>query len=142
MSDQLDSKTLLELTAQIVVAQVENNEMAAHDVPTLIRSVYQSVAGLGSQPAASEKPEPAVPVKKSVFADHLICLECGVKLKMIKRHLQTHHSMTPDQYRARWGLPATYPVVSAVYAERRSVLAKDIGLGRGKKAEEPVWQLR
>ena len=134
MSDQLH----LELTAQIVAAQVSYNGVAAQDLPSLIRSVYQSISGSGSQPAAPAKPEPAVPVKRSVFADHLICLECGSKKKMLKRHLQTSHSMTPDQYRAKWGLPTTYPVVSEAYAERRSVLAKSIGLGRTRKVEEPA----
>jgi predicted transcriptional regulator len=138
MSDQLDPKSLLELTALIVVAQVENNTTAAQDVPSLIRSVYQSVAGLGSQPAASAKPEPAVAIKKSVFPSHIVCLECGKSLKMLKKHLKTDHGLTPADYRARWELPSTYPIVAPEYAERRSAMAKGLGFGRGRKVVAPV----
>ena len=128
----------LELTAQIVAAQMEENSVAATDLPALIQTVYRTIAGLGQAPVTSAQPEPAVAIKKSVFADHIVCLKCGKSLKMLKRHLTTDHKFTPAEYRSRWNLPTTYPIVATDYAARRSVLARDSGLGRGKKAEEPV----
>ena len=141
MSDQLDPKSLLELTVLIVAAQVENNDVDAAGLPALIQTVYRPVAGLGQAAATSTHPEPAVSVKKSVFPSHIVCLECGKSLKMLKKHLKTEHGLTPTDYRARWELPFTYPIVAQEYAERRSAMAQAIGLGRGKKAEEPVAEV-
>jgi predicted transcriptional regulator len=128
----------LELAAQIVSAHVSNNTVEASTLPSLIQEVYKALIGLKGvvgELAVSEKPVPAVPIKKSVFADYIVCLEDGKKLKMLKRHLQSSYNMTPDQYRERWGLPREYPMVAPSYAERRSDLAKEIGLGR--KVEGP-----
>ncbi len=128
---------LLTLTADIVSAHVANNSVAVGDLANLIASVHASLAGLGGsvEPAAIAQ-EPAVPVKRSVRPDYIICLEDGKKLKMLKRHLMTHYQLTPDQYRAKWNLPADYPMVAPDYAEKRRALAKKIGLGRkpGSKA--------
>ena len=134
--------SLLALTAQIVAAYTGKNAMPGSDLPVLIDQVFQSLAGLatGSTTSAPEaRPEPAVPVKKSVFADHIVCLEDGKKLKMLKRHLMSSYGLTPQAYRERWGLPPDYPMVAPAYAEKRSTLAKSIGLGRkpaGAAAEE------
>lgn len=125
------SETLITLTSDIVAAHVSNNNVAVEDVPALITTVYQALAGLGgTAPVAEEKPEPAVSVRASVKKDHLVCLEDGKKMKMLKRHLMTEHGMTPDEYRQRWGLSADYPMVAPDYAETRRDLAKKIGLGR------------
>jgi predicted transcriptional regulator len=140
VSDPAQNPRLLALTAEIVAAHVSHNHVAPEGVSALITAVYDTLSGVGSAPAAPEKLQPAVPVQKSVFPDYIICLEDGKKLKMLKRHLQTSYQMTPDQYRERWGLPRDYPMVAPDYAERRSALAKQIGLGtrrRGDPAAEP-----
>ena len=136
MTDNANTKELLSLTTEIVAAHVSNNTVAANELPQLINQVYQSLAGVGKGPApAAERPEPAVPVKKSVHADYIVCLEDGKKLKMLKRHLKTAYNMTPEQYRERWGLAQDYPMVAPNYARQRSRLAKEIGLGtRGRKS--------
>ena len=122
---------LLSLTSNIVAAHVSNNAVAPGDVPTLIRDVYDVLAEVGgTAPKEEERPVPAVPIKKSVTPDYLICLEDGKKLKILKRHLKTAYGMTPEEYREKWGLPADYPMVSPNYARQRSQLAKEIGLGR------------
>jgi len=120
---------VLALTAQIVSAHVAKNAVAPDALPALIQDVYRTLAAVGREPASADKPVPAVPVKKSVFDDHIVCLEDGKKLKMLKRHLMTSFGLTPDQYRARWGLPADYPMVAPDYARHRSSLAKKTGLG-------------
>ncbi len=120
---------LLRLTSTIVGAHVANNAITATDIPGLIATVHETLATLGTEKAAA-KPEPAVPIKQSVKPDYIICLEDGKKLKMLKRHLTTAYSMTPDDYRKRWGLPPDYPMVAPNYAATRSALAKKIGLGR------------
>jgi predicted transcriptional regulator len=128
---------LLGLTAQIVSAHVGNNKVAADELPGLIQQVYQALNGstAGATPARAqpsvpaERPKPAVPISKSVFSEYIICLEDGKKLKMLKRHLQTAYRMTPEQYRAKWGLDSNYPMVAPEYAKKRSSLAKAIGLG-------------
>jgi predicted transcriptional regulator len=126
-----DNDTLVNLAADIVSAHVSNNSIAISDVPTLIRNVHSALAGLSSpEPAPAPKQEPAVSVRSSVKPDFIVCLEDGKKLKMLKRHLMTHYQMTPDDYRAKWNLPADYPMVAPNYAEQRRVLAKSIGLGR------------
>lgn len=125
------SETLITLTSDIVAAHVSNNNVAVEDVPALITTVYDALAGLGGTPQVEEaKPEPAVSVRASVKKDHLVCLEDGKKMKMLKRHLMTEHGMTPDDYRQRWGLAADYPMVAPDYAETRRDLAVKIGLGR------------
>ena len=121
---------LLALTTEIVAAHVSNNTVALGDLPQLINQVYNSLANIGAMPVApAERPQPAVPVKKSVQPDFIICLEDGKKLKMLKRHLKTAYNMTPEAYRERWGLAADYPMVAPNYARQRSRLAKEIGLG-------------
>jgi predicted transcriptional regulator len=132
MADDAASLNILTLTAQIVSAHVGANSVSPDILPELIRDVYRTVAGLGAAPAATpERPQPAVPVKKSVFPDYIVCLEDGKKLKMLKRHLMSSYNMTPDQYRERWGLGSDYPMVAPNYAQHRSSLAKKIGLGTG-----------
>jgi predicted transcriptional regulator len=130
MPDQAPPTSVLGLTAQIVSAHVSNNAVAPEALPSLIQEVYKTLSGVGREPAQPEHPQPAVPIKKSVFADHLVCLEDGKKLKMLKRHLKTAYNMTPEQYRQRWGLGPDYPMVAPAYASRRSSLAKEIGLGK------------
>jgi predicted transcriptional regulator len=120
---------VLDLTAQIVSAHVSFNPVPAETLPGLIRDVYRSLTGAGREAAAPDRLHPAVPVKKSIFPDHLVCLEDGKKLKMLKRHLKTAYGLSPDQYRERWGLAADYPMVAPNYAMHRSTLAKRIGLG-------------
>lgn len=121
---------LLTLTTEIVAAHVSNNTVAVGDLPQLINQVYSSLANIGNVPAAPiERPQPAVPIKKSVHPDFIICLEDGKKLKMLKRHLKTAYNMTPEAYRERWALSADYPMVAPNYARQRSRLAKEIGLG-------------
>ncbi|MEW6575104.1 MucR family transcriptional regulator [Sphingorhabdus buctiana] len=122
---------LITLTADIVAAHVSNNSVAVSDLPSLISNVHGALAGLSSGGSAPEVAlEPAVPVRSSVKRDYIVCLEDGKKLKMLKRHLMTHYGMTPDDYRAKWGLAADYPMVAPAYAEQRRDLAKAIGLGR------------
>jgi predicted transcriptional regulator len=137
MADQPLSMEVLGLTAQIVAAHVSNNPVAPEGLPGLIQDVYRTLSGIGHDvPAPApvhEKPAPAVPVKKSVFPDYLVCLEDGKKLKMLKRHLATSYNMTPEQYREKWSLPADYPMVAPTYAKHRSSLAKKIGLGTKPK---------
>lgn len=124
-------ETLITLTSDIVAAHVSNNSVSADEVSTLITSVYGALAGLGAPAVVAEvPPEPAVSIRSSVKPDHIVCLEDGKKLKMLKRHLMTHYNLTPEQYRARWNLPADYPMVAPNYAEKRRELAKKIGLGR------------
>ncbi len=132
--DQIDhdtNETLITLTSDIVAAHVSNNSVSVDDVPSLITNVYNALSGLGgTQPVEEERPEPAVSVRASVKPDYLVCLEDGKKLKMLKRYLKTNYDMTPEEYRARWNLPADYPMVAPNYAEKRRELAKKIGLGR------------
>lgn len=124
-------ETLITLTSDIVAAHVSNNSVDVSEVPTLISNVYTALAGLGNETAEAETPpEPAVSIRSSIKPDYIVCLEDGKKLKMLKRHLMTHYNMTPEEYRARWNLPADYPMVAPNYAEKRRQLAKKIGLGR------------
>jgi predicted transcriptional regulator len=125
------TETLITLTSDIVAAHVSNNNVDVGDVPALITNVYHALAGLNSGGGAKEeRPDPAVSIRSSVKKDHLVCLEDGKKMKMLKRHLMTEHGMTPDEYRQRWGLGGDYPMVAPDYAETRRELAKKIGLGR------------
>jgi predicted transcriptional regulator len=124
-------ETYITLTADIVAAHVSNNSVAVSDIPTLIHNVHTALVGLGGPVVAEPvKLEPAVSIRSSIKPDYIVCLDDGKKLKMLKRHLMTHYGMTPDQYRAKWGLPNDYPMVAPNYAEQRRVLAKQIGLGR------------
>lgn len=125
------NEMLITLTSDIVAAHVSNNSVSVDDVAGLIGNVYGALAGLGQAVTVVEAlPEPAVSIRASIKPDYIVCLEDGKKLKMLKRHLMTHYNMTPDQYRARWNLPADYPMVAPNYAERRRELAVKIGLGR------------
>ena len=129
---QMEMKeTLITLTSDIVAAHVSNNNVDIDAVPALITNVYQALAGLGEETVVEEvRPEPAVSIRASVKPDYIVCLEDGKKLKMLKRYLRTNYDMTPEEYRARWNLPADYPMVAPNYAEKRRDLAKKIGLGR------------
>lgn len=136
MSDQLRAdapdSALLRMTAEIVSAYVSKNVLPAQQIPEVINTVYSSLTGLNSQPRElpTEPLKPAVPIRKSVTPEYIVCLEDGKKLKMLKRHLRSTYNMSPDEYRARWGLPADYPMVAPNYAAQRSEFAKRIGLGR------------
>lgn len=127
-------EALIQLTADIVSAHVANNTVAVNDLPQLIANVHNALAGLGNaaEPEAEEL-VPAVPIGRSIKADHIVCLEDGKKLKMLKRHLMTHYQLTPDAYRRRWNLRADYPMVAPNYAEQRRALAKKIGLGTSRR---------
>jgi predicted transcriptional regulator len=132
MEDQI-----IGLTAQIVSAHVSNNDVSVVQLPALIRGVHQTLTTVGRAPVEHIKTEPAVAVKKSVFPDHILCLDCGQRFKMLKRHISTDHQATPDEYRTKWGLPPSYPMVAAEYAATRSKLAKKSGLGRRVVAQAP-----
>lgn len=126
----LNPEELLSLTSDIVAAHVSNNTVAVSDLPGLIEQVYKTLSSVGgAAETAADRPTPAVPIKKSVHPDYIVCLEDGKKLKMLKRHLKTAYDMTPEEYRERWGLPSDYPMVAPNYAKQRSKLAKEIGLG-------------
>jgi predicted transcriptional regulator len=129
MAESPANQNVLGLVAQIVSAHVSNNSVPPDALPSLIQEVFKTLSGVGKEPAQPDRPQPAVPIKKSVFPDHIICLEDGKKLKMLKRHLKTAYNMTPEQYRERWGLASDYPMVAPSYARHRSTLAKKIGLG-------------
>ena len=135
MDSQMDlQETLVTLTADIVAAHVSNNSVAVSDLAVLIQNVHGALTGLnGSVPEPEVKQEPAVSVRSSVKPDYIVCLEDGKKLKMLKRHLMTHYQMSPEQYRAKWNLPADYPMVAPNYAEQRRTLAKKIGLGTKRR---------
>ncbi len=126
-----DTEMLVALTADIVAAHVRNNSVSVSDIAGLIGSVHASLSGLDQEPEPEPQAEqkPAVSVRTSIKPDYLVCLEDGKQLKMLKRYLMVNFGMTPDDYRAKWNLPKDYPMVSPNYAERRSVLAKQIGLG-------------
>ena len=127
----IDHGELLALTSDIVAAHVSNNAVPSTELSGLIETVFGTLSGLGGEAAEPEvELKPAVAIKKSVTPDHLICLEDGKKLKMLKRHLKTAYDMTPEDYRAKWNLPHDYPMVAPNYAKKRQELAKKIGLGR------------
>jgi predicted transcriptional regulator len=136
MADPVEEKIshadLLQMTAQVVSAYVGNNNIADVQLPEIIRSVYGSLTLLEGAGASEVVPEqkPAVPVKRSITPDYIVCLEDGKKLKMLKRHLRTTYNLTPDEYRTKWGLAADYPMVAPNYAKQRSAFAKKIGLGK------------
>ncbi len=135
MPERESETSSLESVSKIVSAFVSNNSLSSGELPQLIWTVHEALKSSGQ--VASSPPEPAVPIKKSVTPDYVICLEDGKKLKMLKRHLRNAYDMSPDEYRQKWGLRSDYPMVAPEYAARRSELAKKIGLGR-KKAESRV----
>lgn len=139
--DKMIDTTMIDHTAEIVAAYVSNNSIAAADLPALITSVFSALTSTTSAAQAEPEPEPlvpAVPVKKSVSDDYITCLEDGKKFKSLKRHLRTHYDLTPEEYRAKWKLPADYPMVAPNYAAARSALAKTMGLGRKPGAVAPA----
>ncbi len=131
-SEQVSAEEILRMTAEVVSAYLSNNVLPAGQIAEVIQTVHSSLNALGTGKAesAAEPLRPAVPVKKSVTPDYIICLEDGRKLKMLKRHLRSTYHMTPEEYRAKWGLPSDYPMVAPNYAQQRSDFAKKIGLGR------------
>ncbi len=134
MTDQAterpSSGEVLRMTADVVAAYVGNNPLATNDLPGVINAIHASLADLDSDGAGAKQPKPAVPIRRSVTPEFIICLEDGKKLKMLKRHLRTSYNLTPDEYRARWQLGPDYPMVAPNYAKRRSEFAKKIGLGQ------------
>lgn len=142
MRDEDDAAALggdtLRMTADIVASFLRNNKVPPDELPELIRTVHRTMTGLtgGGREKTEERPKPAVPVSKSIHHDYLVCLEDGKKLKMLKRYLRSTYSLSPDEYRKRWGLPADYPMVAPAYAARRSEFAKKIGLGKGVRRKD------
>ncbi len=134
MSDQ-NRADVVEMTAEIVSAYVSGNATSASDVPALIERVYGALTGLSGAlaPAAPVELTPAVPIKKSITNEYIICLEDGKRFKSLKRHLRTRYDLSPEDYRAKWGLPADYPMVAPSYAAARSNLAKQMGLGQSRR---------
>lgn len=133
-NDVVDHSELLALTSDIVAAHVSNNAVSSTDLPGLIETVFGTLSGLSvPQPEPEVELKPAVPIKKSITKDYIICLEDGKQLKMLKRHLKTAYDMTPEDYRAKWGLAHDYPMVAPSYAAKRQELAKKIGLGRKRR---------
>ena len=135
----VESNDLLRMSVEIVSAYVSNNSIAATQVPDVINTVYGALSSINGQPVSesAEAQKPAISVRRSVNPDHIVCLEDGKKLKMLKRHLRAAYGMSPDEYRAKWGLPADYPMVAPNYAQQRSAFAKQIGLGRKKGEKVP-----
>lgn len=132
IGENLPHTDVLQMTTQVVAAYVGHNRVVETQIPEVIKSVYASLAGLNghTELAAKARQKPAIPVKKSITADYLICLEDGKKLKMLKRHLRTAYGLSPEDYRAKWGLGSDYPMVAPNYAKQRSAFAKKIGLGK------------
>lgn len=135
MSEPLDNGSLVDLTADIVSAYVSNNPVAASDLPTLISDVFAALqrTEVDNVEPEPEPAKPAVPIKKSIHPDYIVCLEDGKKFKSLKRHLRTHYNLTPEEYRERWGLASDYPMVAPNYAAARSELAKKMGLGQQRR---------
>ena len=131
MADASDHTNFIGLTAEIVSAYVSNNTVTSADIPALINQVHSALLRVssGEAPASSEPSKPAVPVKKSINPDYIVCLEDGKKFKSLKRHLRTHYNLSPEEYREKWNLPHDYPMVAPNYAAARSQLAKQMGLG-------------
>lgn len=140
----MSDETLLTLTADIVTAHLSNNSVSTNDVPALIENVHAALSGLGApgEDKPAEKQAPAVSVRASVKPDYIVCLEDGKKMKMLKRYLRNKFDMSPDEYRAKWGLPRDYPMVAPNYAETRRTLAVSIGLGRKKNEAAPTKRAR
>ena len=137
MSEKEGGNDLLGLTEKIVSAHVGNNAMSSADLPNLIRAVYAALDKVRTGAGTPPLPKPAVPIKRSVTPNYIVCLEDGRKMKMLKRHLRTTFNMTPKEYRARWGLPPDYPMTAPNYAKARSEIAKKIGLGKKATKVKP-----
>ena len=135
---KVSAEELLRMTSEVAAAYVSNHSLSASQLPDIIRSIHASLAGLSGGPGSAAALTPAVPIKKSVHDDYIVCLEDGKKLKMLKRHLRTSFGLSPDEYRHKWGLPPDYPMVAPNYAAQRSVFAKKIGLGRTGKRKGRV----
>jgi predicted transcriptional regulator len=135
MGEHMNAPNYIELAADIVSAYVSNNSVTANDLPSLIGDVHSALIRVsgGTVEASSELPKPAISVKKSITPDYIVCLEDGKKFKSLKRHLRTQYNMSPEEYREKWGLPADYPMVAPNYAEARSQLAKQMGLGQQRR---------
>lgn len=129
------SAVLIGLTTEIVAAYVSHNAIDAQEIPDLLRTVHRSLSALSEPAAEPETLKPAVPLKKSIHKDYLVCLEDGLKFKSLKRHLRTKYDLSPEEYRAKWGLPADYPMVAPGYSQQRSRLAKSMGLGRNDRKD-------
>jgi predicted transcriptional regulator len=128
---------LVQMTTQIVTSYISRNTVPTDQLGSVIQAIHDALRNVGSAPAAASAPaqaKPAVPIRRSVQPDYIVCLEDGKKLKMLKRHLRTTYNMSPEEYRAKWGLPADYPMVAPNYAEQRSAFAKKIGLGKARRA--------
>ncbi len=137
-SENTSQTDLLRMTADVVAAYVGNNLLPSGKIPEVISTVYGSLNGINGGAGCGEAPKSAVPIRKSVTPDFIICLEDGKKLKMLKRHLRTTYSMTPDEYRLKWGLSPDYPMVAPNYSAQRSTFAKKIGLGRTTKRRRAI----
>ena len=134
-----DNSSLIELTGDIVAAYVSNNSVVASELPAMIRATFNALSSADAPPEPEAPPQaPAVPIRKSIQPDHIVCLEDGRKFKSLKRLLRTKYDLSPDQYRAKWGLPKDYPMVAPAYAEARSNLAKQMGLGQGGRGAAPA----
>jgi predicted transcriptional regulator len=135
MNDNVGAPNYIELAADIVSAYVSNNSVALTDLPGLIGEVHQALVKVstGAADTPTEAPKPAIPIKKSITPDYIVCLEDGKKFKSLKRHLRTQYNMSPEEYREKWGLPADYPMVAPNYAQARSQLAKQMGLGQQRR---------
>ena len=135
MSENAGAPNYVELAADIVSAYVSNNSVSVSDLPALIGDIHHALLRVssGAVETPAEAPKPAIPVKKSITPDYIVCLEDGKKFKSLKRHLRTQYDMSPEEYREKWGLPADYPMVAPRYAEARSQLAKQMGLGQQRR---------
>ncbi|MFZ5932101.1 MAG: MucR family transcriptional regulator [Pseudomonadota bacterium] len=133
-----NKNALIDMTAEIVSAYVGNNEISAAELPSLIQQVYVSLADVSQGVALTDNEplKPAIAVKRSISSDYIVCLEDGKKFKSLKRHLRAHYDMSPDEYRTKWGLPKDYPMVAPNYAQARSTLAKQMGLGQKSKRKK------
>ena len=132
-SNELDT---LQLSCRVLAAFLRHNTLPAGEVPSALRKIHQALVQLTGAPAPTERPKPAVPIKKSVTRNYIVCLEDGRKLKILKSHLRAKYDMTPEEYRAKWKLPTSYPMVAPAYAEQRSAFAKETGLGRNPQVQK------
>jgi len=133
------STDLVQMTTQIVTSYISRNNVPNDQLGTVIQTIHEALRNIGSAPTAAPAPtpaKPAVPIRRSIQPDYIVCLEDGKKLKMLKRHLRTTYKLSPEEYRVKWGLPADYPMVAPNYAEQRSAFAKKIGLGRSRNGAD------
>ena len=136
-----DREWLMTLATEIIPAHVSNNAVPLDQLSSVIQQVFSMLATVEQKTAEPRRPDPAVPIKQPVRTGHIVCLDCGKQFSMIKRHLMPDHKLTPEQYRQRWGLPASYPLVAPNYAKLRSALAKKIGLGRSGATGRTFWPM-